>query len=174
MVEIVSQKPKISIPAWQWPLWVAIALFLLTVAAFAGLNIYLSQIRAEVENISNQIKIEAAKVSPKDAEAIARLNDSLGNFNKLILEHISFAKVLDTIGAVTYQKVVFTDFASDREKNSVQLKGIAQNYTALAKQIVALRKNENIKGLAIKGIGFGDKGLSFDIMAEVDPKLFIK
>ncbi|HAJ44555.1 TPA: hypothetical protein DCL87_01215, partial [Candidatus Azambacteria bacterium] len=108
------------------------------------------------------------------AEAIARLNDSLGNFNKLILEHISFAKVLDTIGAVTYQKVVFTDFASDREKNSVQLKGIAQNYTALAKQIVALRKNENIKGLAIKGIGFGDKGLSFDIMAEVDPKLFIK
>ncbi|HAJ44691.1 TPA: hypothetical protein DCL87_01930, partial [Candidatus Azambacteria bacterium] len=73
MIEIVSQKPKISIPAWQWPLWASIALFLLSVAAFAGLNIYLSQIRAEAESVGNQIKIEAAKVSPKDAEAIARL-----------------------------------------------------------------------------------------------------
>lgn len=174
MVEIVSQKPKISIPAWQWPLWVSIALFLLSVGAFAGLNIYLSQIRAGAEDIGKQIKVEAAKVSPKDAEAIARLNDSLGNFNKLILEHVSFAKVLDTVGSLTYQKVTFTDFASDREKNSIQLKGIAQNYTALAKQIVALRKNENIKGLSIKGISFSDKGLSFDIVAEVDPKLFMK
>ncbi len=174
MVEIVSQKPKISIPAWQWPLWVSIGLFFLSVAAFLSLNIYLSQIRAETDSIGNQIKIEAAKVNPKDAEAIARLNDALGNFNKLILTHSSFSKVLDVIGALTYQKVVFTDFAADREKNTIQLRGIAQNYTALAKQIVALRQNENIKGLAIKGISFGAKGLSFDIAVEVDSKLFIK
>ena len=174
MVEIVSQKPKISLPTWQWPLWVSAGLFFLTVAAFASLKVYLSQIQAENTIINNQIKIEAAKISANDADAIARLNDSLGAFSKLIPGLSTFSNVLDTIGSLTYQKVVFTKFDADREKNTIQLKGTAQNYTALAKQIVALRENENIKGLEIKGINFSDKGLDFEILADVEPQLFVK
>lgn len=174
MVEIVSQKPKISLPTWQWPLWVSAGLFLLSIIAFAALKVYLSQLQAENVIINNQIKVEAAKINANDADTMARLSDSLGAFNKLIPVLSRFSNVLDIVGSITYQRVVFTKFDANREKNTIQLKGTAQNYTALAKQIVALRENKNIKGLEIKGINFGDKGLDFEISADVEPQLFIE
>ena len=78
------------------------------------------------------------------------------------------------MGALTHKRVVFTRFDADREKGIIQLKGTAQNYTALAKQIVALRENENFKSMEIKGINFGINGLDFDLMAGVAPELFTK
>ena len=70
--------------------------------------------------------------------------------------------------------MIFTKFDVDREKGTMQLKGSAQNYTALAKQMVALRENENIKSLEVKGINFGTSGLDFELMMFLDPKIFIK
>ena len=174
MVELVSQKPKISLPTWRWPLWVSIALVLLSVAAFVFLKVYLAQIQEEITGINNQIKAEAARVNADDENTILRLNDSLGAFGGLIASHSYFSKALETIGALTHKRVVFTRFDADREKGIIQLKGTAQNYTALAKQIVALRENENFKSMEIKGINFGINGLDFDLMAGVAPELFTK
>ena len=70
--------------------------------------------------------------------------------------------------------MVFTKIDADKEKGFIQLKGTAQNYTALAKQIVALRSNKNIKSLEIKGINFSTNGLEFEITAGADPKIFVK
>ena len=174
MVELVSQKPKISLPTWRWPLWVSIVLVFLSAAAFIFLKVYLAQIQTEIVNINNQIKAEAAKVNASDEDAILRLNDSLSAFGGLVANHSYFSSAFGTIGALTHKKVVFTKLDADREKGIVQLKGAAQNYTALAKQIVALRENENFKSMEIKGINFGVNGLEFELTAGVIPELFIK
>lgn len=174
MVEIIPQKPKISLPTWRWPLWIAVALFFLSVAAFILFKVYLSQIQAEIANINNQIKTEAAKVNVDDENAVVRLNDSLNAFSALVSNHSYFSNVFDVIGSLTYQKVVFTKFNADRETGIIQLKGIAQNYTALAKQMVALRENANVKLLEVKGINFGANGLEFELLAGVESKLFVK
>lgn len=174
MVELVSQKPKISLPKWRWPLWVSIVLVLSSAAAFIFLKVYLAQIQTEIASINSQIKAEAAKVNSGDEDAMLRLNDSLGVFSGLVANHNYFSKALETIGALTYKKVTLTKLSVDREKGVVQLKGIAQNYTALAKQIVALRENENFKSMEIKGINFGVNGLEFELLAGVIPELFIK
>ncbi len=174
MVEIIPQKPKISLPTWRWPLWVSVALFFLSAAGFIFLKVYLSQIQTEIININNKIKIEAAKVNADDENTMVYLNDSFGAFSALVSNHSYFSKVLDTIGSLTHQKVVFTKFDADRETGLFQLKGTAQNYTALAKQIVALRENANFKGLEVKGISFGDNGLGFELSAIVDSQLFVK
>ncbi|MEK7198052.1 MAG: hypothetical protein AAB648_01135, partial [Patescibacteria group bacterium] len=63
---------------------------------------------------------------------------------------------------------------ADKNKGLFQLKGTAQNYTALAKQIVALRSSEDIKSLEVRGINFGTNGLDFDIITGVDSKIFVK
>lgn len=174
MVELISQKPKISLPTWRWPLWISIILVLLSAAAFIFLKVYLAQIQTEIVSINNQIKAEAAKVNVGDEDAMLRLNDSFGAFSGLIANHGYFSKALETIGMLTYKKVVFAKFDADREKGIIQLKGTAQNYTALAKQVVALRENENFKSMEIKGINFSVNGLEFELLAGVIPELFIK
>jgi len=174
MVEIIPQKPKISLPTWRWPLWLSIALFFLSIAAFMFLKVYLAQIQAEIVNINNQIKTEAAKVNADDENTVAHLNDSLNVFGSLVSNHSYFSNVFDIIGSLTYQKVVFTKFDADRETELIQLKGTAQNYTALAKQMVALRENANVKNLEVKGISFSASGLEFELLASVEPRLFVK
>ncbi len=174
MVEIISQKPKISLPTWRWPLWISITLFFLSIATFIFLKVYLSQIQTEIVNINNQIKTEAAKVNADDENTVVHLNDSLGAFSDLVSNHSYFSNVFDVIGSLTYQKVVFTKFDADRKTGLIQLKGTAQNYTALAKQMVALRENANVKNLEVKGINFGTNGLEFELLAGVEPQLFVK
>ena len=174
MVEIVPSKPKITLTAWHWPLWVSLLLFFLVVATFIFFKVYLSQIQAEIISINDQIKIEANKVSVDDENMVTRLSDSLSAFNSIVSNHRYFSNILNLIGSLTYSKVVFTKFDTDRDKGIINLKGLAQNYTALAKQMVALRENDNVKSLEVKGINFGTTGLDFELTMGVDSKVFIK
>ena len=174
MVEIIPQKPKISLPTWRWPLWLSVALFFLSIAAFISLKVYLSQIQAEIVNINNQIKTEAAKVNVDDENAVVHLSDAFNIFSDLVSNHSYFSNVFDVIGSLTYQKLVFTIFSADRETGIIQLKGAAQNYTALAKQMVALRESPRVKNLEVRGINFGVNGLGFELLVGVDSQFFIK
>ena len=174
MVEIIPQKPKISLSTWRWPLWLSVALFFLSIAAFISLKVYLAWIQTEIVNINNQIKTEAAKVNTDDENTVAHLSDSFNAFSGLVANHSYFSNVFDVISSLTYQKVVFTKFDADRETGIIQLKGTAQNYTALAKQMVALRENPDVKNLEVKGINFSANGLEFEFLAGVDSQLFVK
>lgn len=174
MVEITPQKPKLVLPTWHWPLWTSIIFFFLSVFAFILLKAYLSQVQAGIIDINNKIKAEAAKVNANDENSVLRLNDSLIVFSSIKTNHSYFSKFLDLLGSLAYARVVFTKVDADRDKGIVQLKGTAQNYTALAKQMVALRENENIGDLEVKGINFSSNGLEFELTLGVNPKIFIK
>ncbi|MBI2635293.1 MAG: hypothetical protein HYW79_01995 [Parcubacteria group bacterium] len=174
MVELATQKSKSYTITWRWPLRVSLVFFFLTISAFIFFRVYLSGIETDIVNINNQIKVEAAKVSKGDEMTIANLADSLTAFSGLVANHSYLSKMMELIGSLTYSKVVFTKFDVDREKSAMQLKGSAQNYTALAKQMVALRENENVKNLEVKGINFGTSGLDFELVMLLDPKIFIR
>jgi len=90
------------------------------------------------------------------------------------IKAIDISKLLEFVGSLTYSKTVFTKFDADREKGTMQLKGSAQNYTALAKQMVALRENENVKSLEVKNIYFGTSGLDFELTMLLDQQVFIR
>lgn len=175
MVEIiVSQKPKIALLSWRWPLWLSLTLFFSSLVAFIFLKVYLSQLESDIVSINNRIKIESAKVNANDEKSIINLNDSLLIFSSVITNHSYFSNFFEIIGSLTYARVTFTTIDANKEEGIVQLNGDAQNYTALAKQIVALRDSKHIKNLEVKGINFGDKGLEFELLLGVDPKMFLK
>lgn len=176
MVEIIPQKPKISLimPTWRWPLWVSVVLLFLSVGSFVALKVYLAKIQKNIIDIGNEIKTEAAKVSADDEVAVSSLNDSLNTFKDLVKNHAYFSDIFNLIGSLTHSRVVFTKVDIDREKNLIQLKGVAQNYSFLAKQMVAFRENKDVKGLDVKGINFSTSGLDFELQMAVDPKIFIK
>ena len=174
MVEITSQKPKLILPNWSWPLWLSLGLFFLSVFAFIFLKVYLAQIQAEIVSINNQIKTEVGKVSVDDENTVIRLSDSLAALDGIVSNHSYFSNVFSLIGSLTYSKAVFTKFDADRDNGIINLRGSAQNYTALAKQMVALRENDYVKTLEVRGINFGNTGLDFELMLGVDSKIFIK
>ena len=174
MVEITSQKPKLILPNWSWPLWLSLSIFFLSVFAFIFLKVYLAQIQAEIVNINNQIKTEVGKVSVDDENTVIRLSDSLAALDGIVSNHSYFSNVFSLIGSLTYSKAVFTKFDADRDNGIINLRGSAQNYTALAKQMVALRENDYVKTLEVRGINFGNTGLDFELMLGVDSKIFIK
>lgn len=174
MVEIVSsQKPKLILPSWRWPLWFSLTLFFLTVGSFIFLKVYLSKLEADNIVINNQIKAEAAKISVDDENTVIRLNNSLNAFSELIENHSYFSNFFSLLESLTYSRLVFTKVDANK-KGLLQLKGTAQNYTALAKQMVALRSNKDVKSLEVRNINFGTNGLDFDILMGVDPKIFVK
>lgn len=155
-------------------MWLSLILFFLSILVYMGLKVYLAQIQAEITNINNQIKTEASKVSADDENSVIRLSDSLAALDSIVLNHSYFSNTLSLVGSLTHSKTVFTKFDADRDKGVINLKGLAQNYTALAKQMVALRGNDYVKSLGVKGINFGNTGLEFDLTLGVDPKIFIK
>lgn len=170
----MSQKSKIILPNWRWPLWLSLSVFFLSIGAFIFLKVYLSQLESDIVNINNRIKVESAKVNANDEKSVINLNDSLLTFSRVITNHSYFSNFLELIGSLTYARVIFTKVDADREKGIVQLRGETQNYTALAKQVVALRNSEHIKSLEVKGINFSDRGLEFELLLGVDPKIFLK
>ena len=174
MVEITPQKPKLNLPTWRWPLWFSTIIFFLSVGTFIFLRAYQSQLGADISFINNQIKAEAAKISVDDENSVIRLSDSLDAFRRLSADHSYFSNFFNELGSLTHSRLVFTKVDADKEKGLIQLRGTAQNYTTLAKQIVALRSNKDIKSLEIKGINFSTNGLEFEITAGADPKIFIK
>ena len=174
MVEITPQKSKLILPTWSWPLWLSLVLFFLSIGAFIFLKVYLFQIQSEIININNQIKAEAAKVSADDENTAVRLNDSLAAFGSIVSNHSYFSNVFDLIDSLTHSKAVFTKFDSDRDKGILNIKGSTQNYTTLAKQMVALRENSNVKSLEVKGINFGNTGLEFELTLGVISNIFTK
>jgi hypothetical protein len=175
MVEIIPQKPKIAFAAWRWPLWVALGLFGASVIVFFGFKIYLSRLESEIMEVNNQIRAEAAKVSAEDENTVLRLNDSLTAFNNLVSNHSYFSEILNLVGSLTHSRVVFTKFDGDRERGFLGLRGTAQSYTVLAKQMVALRENKYVKSLDVRGISFGAAGgVEFELSMSVDPQVFIK
>jgi len=174
MVEIVSQKPKIVLPNWHWPLWLSLLFFFSSIGGFLFLKFYLSQLEFDILDINNQIKIESAKVNISDEKSVINLSDSLIAFSRIVSNHSYFSNFLELIGSLTYAQVTFTKIDADKEKGTVQLKGETQNYTALAKQMVAMRDNEYIKSLDVKSINFSDKGLEFELSLSVYPKMFLK
>lgn len=174
MVEIASKKSTLSLPTWRWPLWFSLILFFLSVGVFLSMKVYLSRLESDIVAINSKIKTEAAKVSVDDENAVLRLNDSLDAFSRVMASHSYFSNFFDLISSLTYSRLVFTKIDADKEKGLIQLKGTAQNYTALAKQLVSLRSNKDIKSLEIKGINFSTNGLEFEVMAFADPKIFTK
>ena len=174
MVEITLKKPKLILSSWHWPLRFSLFLFFLSVFIYIGLKAYLAQIQAEIISINNQIKIETNKVSVDDENAVVRLSDSLAALGGIVSNHSYFSDVFSLVGSLTPSRTVFTKFDADRDKGIINLRGLAQSYTVLAKQMVALRENEHIKSLEVKGINFGNTGLEFELMLGVDSKLFLK
>ncbi len=174
MVEITPQKSKLVIPGWRWPLWLSLALFFLSLFAYTGLKVYLAQIQAEIVDINNEIKTEASKVNTDDENTVVRLSDSLTALNGIVSNHSYFSGALDLVGSLTHSRAVFTKFDADRDKGTINLKGLTQSYTVLAKQMVALRENDYVKSLEVKGINFGNTGLEFELTLGVDPQMFIK
>ncbi len=174
MVEITPQKSKLVLPSWRWPLWLSLALFFLSVLVFVFLKVYLAQIQAEILSINSQIKTEAGKVSADDENAVVRLSDSLTALSGIVSNHSYFSDIFSLVGSLTHSKAVFTKFDADRDKGVVNIKGLAQSYTVLAKQMVALRENDYVKSLEVKGINFGNTGLEFELTLGVDPKIFTK
>mgnify|MGYP001591355458 FL=1 len=172
MVEITPTKPKLVTVTWRWPLWVAVALFLAAAAAFIGFRVYLNIIQTEVLSVNNQIKTEAAKVSVEDENTIAGLSDTLRSFTGMVNSHAYFSEFFSRLEALTNKRVAFTRFDANTERNFIQLGGVAQNYTTLARQMVAFRESEYVKGVEVRRISFNPTGLEFELSVTVDPKIF--
>ena len=174
MVEFVSKRPSLTqaLPTWRWLLWASIALFILVVLGYFGLRFYLAQLYNEAIGLNNQIEEAAAAVNIQDEQTVLRFNDSLNAVRSLFANHTYFSSFFNLVSSSTYPKIIYRSLRADAAKNSVQFQGTAQSYTALAKQIVALRALSFIKGVEVSGIAFSTEGLQFSLNIEVKPDIF--
>lgn len=174
MVEIIHQKPKMTLPSWHWHLWFSFIIFFLSIFSFMFLKFYLSQVRTDIADVNSKIRTESSKINSNDKNTVLRLNDSLNIFSDIAANHSYFSEFFDSLDSLTHTRVIFTKIDVDKDLGIVQLRGIVQSYSVLAKQMVALREYKNINNLEVKGINFSTNGLEFELTLGVDSKIFTK
>lgn len=174
MVEIAPKHLIISqaLPSWRWLLWVSIALLMLTISAYFGLRFYLARLQAEVISLNGKIKEAAAAVNAQDEETVIKFNDSLNVIQGLFANHSYFSNFFNALNSATYPKIFYYSAQADANKNIIQLQGKTQSYTALAKQIVALRANPMVQGVEVASITFTTEGLQFSLKVDVKSDIF--
>lgn len=176
MVELNAPKQKLNVNTenLRWPLGVSVALFFTVIAVFIGFKIYLNRIQADIVAIDQQVQEEIKKVSVQDENLVIRMNESIGAFKNILENHSYFSNVLDFISSLTYAKTYYERFDADLEKNAIQIKGTTQNYSTLAKQIVAIRDNKSVQSLEVSSLSFSSGGVNFGFLLTVDSSVFTK
>ena len=174
MVEIAPKFPALTqtLPSWRWLLWVSIIILVLVIMSYIGLRFYLMRLQNEIVGLNNTIKQIALTVNPEDEQAIVKLNDSLNAIRSVFINDTYFFSFFDLLSRLTYPKISYRSVQADTVKNIVQLQGKAQSYTALAKQIIALRSSPLVKGIEVSGIAFSADGLQFGLKIEVKSDIF--
>lgn len=174
MVEITPKAPTLekTLPSWRWLLWASLALLIAVILVYVGLRVYLSQLYNEVIDLNNRIREAAAQVNIQDEQTVVQFNDSLNSLKGLFANHTYFSKFFALVNSSTHPRVSYRSIQADGAKNNIQLQGVTQSYSILAKQIVAFRSSPLINGVEVTGITFTTAGLQFILKIEVKPDIF--
>jgi hypothetical protein len=125
----------------------------------------------------NDLKAQLDTFEPSLVADLSRLDNRLTNAQQLLNQHLSISAVFSALGNATLKNVRFSSFALSNgvgQRPTINMNGQAQNFTAVAQQVIEFQKADNlkyIKDVSIVNPNLDAKGdVSFTFSASVDPK----
>lgn len=86
------------------------------------------------------------------------IKKGIGNFKELLANRVYASKLFSMLEELTLPSLSFTGFQADLIEGSLSLDAQAENYTALAKQILVFEKDDRINKVEVSSANIGQSG----------------
>jgi len=173
MVEIIP-KSEAKLPAWQNIfLYFSFGLLLMVVLAYFILDIYLDRAETTLKNLEETLAKEKTAEEIALEEEVFGYQRKIGDFSKLINQHLFSSKFFEFIEKNSHPQVWFSRLDLNTREGRAKLTGEAGNFVVLHQQLQILRTNSSVKNLDLVGIAIGKEGrVNFGLNLDLYPSLF--
>lgn len=167
----ISEFKKAVLP-WPKRALVFSIIFAVIVGGFYfGIRQFNLSIKNQIENIKQQIN-DSVNSLPEDRRVeIFKMDARVTNLEQILNNHIYSSRTFGLIEKLVHPKVSFKTMDVGSDQNIIALTGIADSYNSLAEQIVGAYSVDGIKKVNLKSFGADEKGVSFSLDINFDPKL---
>jgi len=118
-----------------------LGLLILSLLIYGGLLIYKNKVQKQFEGINQEInKLDLMRNKEKETN-IYNTDKKINLVENLFAEHLYWSKIFTRLEQAVIPQVYFKNskFNFVGEEVNIQLSGVAQSYTALAKQMIGLK-----------------------------------
>lgn len=153
-------------------LLLAIVAFVASAALAGAVFLYEQYLQSSASSKQEQLRRAKEAFEPQLIQDLTRLDDRMHVAEELLGSHIAPSAFFTALGAATLQTVAFDDLdfsAEDPGNMTIKMTGVAQSVNSIALQADLFSKNGVIKDPIFSNIDRGEKGVSFDLDAVVNP-----
>jgi len=168
----ITPKPKFRIPKW---VSVVLAVFIILLLFFVVSYFYLHNSLGKIsQKIEEKDKALLKTPAEKELEKEVLLKEQrVNNWAQLILSHRKPGNIFNLLEKTTHPSVVFSEFEFDSAKNLVEIKGSAEDFTALGQQILILKGEKDIKKITLSEVSIAKGGgIDFSLQLTFDSQFF--
>ena len=153
-------------------LFASLFLFIITLAGYGGLY-YLNKSQDDTQaQLVQQVQQKEDDLRPQVLDKIYALRKKLKTIAAVIGTHQFTANTFSLLERDTHPRVSFDSYSFSPNNKSIVLKGKADNYSVLARQIAFFEGDQQINKVEFGGLSLGEDGrVSFNLTVYVLPTL---
>lgn len=168
------RKLEIKLPGEDRPVYLGLAVLILFGAVFLGLKLYTSFLSNNLNEINQKIDLLEQKRDKNFEQDVLLLNKRFSLAGNLITGHVIWSNALAKIQALTPAQSQLTTLVADTQAGKIDIKGVAANYTVVAKQIAGLLADGSITDIELNKIVSVSSGLlEYDMKLVFDRNKFL-
>jgi len=170
-----KKRLNLKVPGENKFLYIGSAILGVVIVASFALGRYEVALRAQVENLNDQLTALEQKRSKSEEEDLRVLKDRLLLTSQLLDEHIYWTKALSAIEGLIQGEVEFESLSGSVGEGVVNIKARAGNYTVLARQIASFLTGPGIKDVSLGQIQPLSNGkIEFEIQLKFNKTKFVQ
>lgn len=151
----------------RWPVILAVLILVLALLTWAGFFFYHKSLQKQKDSLNKRADEIYTSNNKEMTAKILDLEKDLKQVKKLLDAHVYPSRALKFLEDYTLPNAQLLDFSLDVSSGVITGSGLAQTYAVLAKQILLLEKQEEIKSVKISNVSLdqlGGVGFSIEIV----------
>jgi hypothetical protein len=144
----------------------------LSLAVFGGIKVYDYFLQKDIINLDKQITDAQGQESEDVVSKVTETEKAIATVKNLSKNHVFSSLFFEKIEQVTLPQVRWGSYAVNTEQGTADLRGQADSYSYLAKQIVSFQDAKitiNVSGISLQG-----DGVAFSASIKFDPAILQK
>lgn len=136
-------------------------IFVLSAALWGGLYAYKNHLNDNIVQLGKSIEKEKASFEIPTINEVVGFSEKISVARKLLASHKAFSNILDFLQDFTMKDVRFNDMNysfADPGEPMLALSGLTKSYAALAAQIQALEKYNQVRRVSVSGLSSDTNG----------------
>ncbi len=163
--------------------FIGVLIFVISSALAGGVYFYEGNLNQQLTDKQTQLSNARNSLEPSLMASAKTLGRRITDANEILSNHIIVSPIFQALQLNTLKSIQFTNFSyktpsGPKDKVSIQLSGIARDYTSIALESDQLAKNKDIQNPLFSGLSLdsqtGKVNFSLDFTVSQDLVSFVK